>query len=490
MNITNFRRMKLYPDNMEIELQNVLFLKSVFKKERAKQSTKDIIDWLNKQNDTVSVKIEKTKFSKLDHWSYDQKAGSIRHKSGKFFTIDGISIKTNFNNISEWEQPIINQAEIGYLGFITKEINGVLHFLMQAKIEPGNVNYVQLSPTLQATRSNYSQVHKGQKPLYLDYFLNAKPNQILLDQLQSEQGARFLRKRNRNIIIKIDAEIPIYENFTWATLGQLKDLMLSDNLVNMDTRTVISGIPFGSFKPEIIDFFNFIIYEKEGFDFQKAFLKSALSNSGSLHSQENIITFLTQLKSIYDLEINQVPLHTLNNWIFGDYEIYHKEQKYFKVIAVDIEISNREVVKWSQPMIEPAQEGLCAFVCKEINGLLHFAVQAKLECGNHDIIEFAPTVQCLTGNYRQTQEGALPFLDYVLKAKPEKIFFDTLQSEEGGRFYREQNRNMIVIAEDDIPIDLPDKYIWMTLSQLYTFLKFNNYLNIQARSLIAAISFM
>jgi len=186
----------------------------------------------------------------------------------------------------------------------------------------------------------------------------------------------------------------------------------------------------------------------------------------------------------------KIPLTKLNNWVVGEDEIYHVTRKFFKVIAVDVEIGNREVVKWYQPMIEPAQEGLCAFVCKEINGLLHFAVQAKLECGNHDIIEFAPTVQCLTGNYRQTKEGALPFLDYVLKAKPEQVVFDTYQSEEGGRFYREQNRNMIVVAGEEIPDELPEKYIWMTLNQLFTFLKFNNYLNIQARSLIAAISFI
>ena len=65
-----------------------------------------------------------------------------------------------------------------------------------------------------------------------------------------------------------------------------------------------------------------------------------------------------------------------------------------------------------------------------------------------------------------------------------------MQSEEGGRFYREQNRNMIIIAGDEVPNKLPPNYIWMTLNQLYTFLKFNNYLNIQARSLIAAISFL
>jgi len=81
-------------------------------------------------------------------------------------------------------------------------------------------------------------------------------------------------------------------------------------------------------------------------------------------------------------------------------------------------------------------------------------------------------------------------MDYVLQANREQIVFDTLQSEEGGRFFREQNRNMILIAGDEVPIELPEKFIWMTLNQLYTFLKFNNYLNIQARSLIAAISFI
>jgi oxidase EvaA len=54
----------------------------------------------------------------------------------------------NADRVSTWSQPIINQPEVGYLGFIVKKINGVMHFLIQAKIEPGNVNCVQLSPTI------------------------------------------------------------------------------------------------------------------------------------------------------------------------------------------------------------------------------------------------------------------------------------------------------------------------------------------------------
>ena len=470
---------------MKNNTDEIKFLKSVFALDSCYISTDELINWLKQQNDKVNVTINKIDFNSMVNWNFNN--DKISHNSGGFFSIEGLNIKTNWGKVKEWDQPIINQPEVGYLGFIVKEIKGVLHFLTQAKIEPGNVNYVQLSPTLQATRSNYTHVHKGKKPLYLEYFKNAKSDQILLDQLQSEQGARFLRKRNRNIIIKVDEDIPIHDNFTWLTLGQLKKLMQHDNLVNMDTRTVVSGIPLGNFSNDVLEFLSFLNPNKN--KFQSALLKSALSKDSAIHKIENIISLITQLKSNYDLNITKIPLSKMKKWVVQDNQIIHDTKKYFKVIAVGVEISNREVVKWNQPMIEPVYQGLCAFVCKEINGILHFVVQNKLECGNHDIIELAPTVQTLTGNYKDTLKGELPFLEYVLDAKKEQIIFDTIQSEEGGRFFREQNRNMIVMAGSDFSDILPENFIWMTLNQLYVFLKFNNYLNIQARNLISTISF-
>lgn len=463
-----------------------IFLKSALESKNQYKSLGQIKKWLKNQNDNVEVQMQRTSFDKLKSWSFND--DSLVHESGKFFSIEGIRVKTNWGSIDTWDQPIINQPEVGYLGFITKEINGVLHFLCQAKIEPGNVNYVQLSPTLQATRSNYSQVHKGKKPLYLEYFQKAKPQQILLDQLQSEQGARFLKKRNRNIIIKIEEDIEVHENFMWLTLSQLKKLMTFDNLVNMDSRTVISGISYGNYNYENVNFFNLMDNNKE--KIHSKLLTSTLTRDKGFHTIEDIIAKITHLKSVFDLKINHIPLNTINNWSINDYEIYHNENKYFKVIAVDVKISNREVVNWSQPMIEPAQTGLCAFICKEIDGLLHFAVQTKLECGNHDIIELAPTVQTLTGDYKQTKINELPFLDYLLNVSTEKIIYNSIQSEEGGRFYKEQNRNMIVLAGDEIDVNLPENYIWMTINQMNTFLKFNNFLNIQARNLLSLISFI
>lgn len=467
----------------------LLFLKSALTLESKFLDCKTVIDWVKEQNERVQLNITKVNFDQLKLWNLNKT--SLEHETGKFFSIDGIKIQTNWGLVHEWTQPIINQPEIGYLGFITKEFDGVLYFLMQAKIEPGNVNYVQLSPTLQATKSNYTKAHKGKTPAYLEYFQNAKKESILLDQLQSEQGGRFLKKRNRNIIIKIEEDIPVLENFVWLTLGQIKELMKYDNLVNMDTRTVISGISFGKYPSESIQLLTYVDNPLDYKSVSKKMLESYIQDTYHYNSFNDILSFITDIKCRYDLNVTKIPLSELEQWEITESTIQHKDDKYFRIIGTEVEISNREVVKWYQPMVEPAQEGICAFVCKEINGVLHFIVQAKLECGNFDVIELAPTVQCLTGSYHNdNSKNTLPFLNYVLNADKENIIYNTYQSEEGGRFYKEQNKNMILLAGDDISNDLPENYIWMTLNQMQKFIQFNNYINIQARSLLAAISFI
>jgi oxidase EvaA len=448
-----------------------------------------IVDWVQLQNNKVNVDVVRIPFREMRNWNFENNSSRISHNSGKFFSIDGIRVSTNWGEINNWDQPIINQPEIGYLGIITKEFDGVLYFLLQAKIEPGNVNFVQLSPTLQATKSNYTQVHNGKAPTYLNYFQTAKPKNILVDQLQSEQGSRFLKKRNRNIVIKLDEEIEIYDNFVWVTLAQIKKLMSIDNLVNMDTRTVISCLPFSNFSLE--DDPDFLNFNENGINFNTKFINSFLLKNNAKFTFEELIQYITQRKCEYTLDVNKFSLSKLNNWIIDTDEIRHEEEKYFKVIATRVLIDSREVISWDQPMIMPAQEGICAFICKEINGVLHFIVQTKLESGNFDILELAPTVQCLTGNYNNKRSiESIPFLSYVLNVSTDSIIFDTLQSEEGGRFFKEQNRNILVIADTSFDEQLPTNFVWMTLYQLQIFAQFNNYLNIQARSLIASIPFV
>lgn len=465
------------------------FLKSALTLENPLMSLTDFFIWLEQKKKDTHHKITPIPFAEMENWGFNHQSGNLEHSTGKFFSIEGIHVKTNWGNVKEWSQPIINQPEIGFLGIITKKINGVLYFLMQAKIEPGNINAVQISPTLQATKSNYTQVHKGNPPSYLEYFLEKRNDvNVLLDQLQSEQGARFLKKRNRNIIVEVTSEIELKENFCWLTLGQIKELLTHDNIINMDTRTVISGIPFG----DISTLSSIQNYHKSD-TYENSLLLSELDTKNALYSIEHIISWITRLKSFAELEVEKIALNSISNWTKDDYSIHHQDHKYFSVIAVRAEIGNREVSTWTQPLVKSAQEGIIAFIIKKINGVYHFLVQAKLESGNFDIIELAPTVQCLTGNYRKgLNEYEVEFIEYALEPEKydAKVRYSAHQSEEGGRFFEEQNQNMIIEVGEEFDNHLPDKYIWMTLNQLKSFIKFNNYLNIQSRSLLSAVKFV
>ena len=455
------------------------------------QTTDQILGWMKSQNEEVVSTIMQIPISELRGWSY--RDDRIRHNSGKFFSIDGIHIRTNYRNTPEWDQPIINQPEIGFLGFIVKKFNGVLHFLLQAKIEPGNLNIVQLSPTLQATRSNYTRVHGGKAPTYLEYFNGEKDVLILVDQLQSEQGARFLHKRNRNIIVEVgeDEDLEVKEGYIWASLGQIKELLRYPNVVNMDSRTVISCINFGSYSEHSLRLLD-AVKRMNGIHSRKpdSFLYSVLSGDNHLNELQDIIQWITSLKFKYELDVTPIGISEMKNWIYDGNTIHHETGKYFDVMGCRVEIGNREVVSWDQPMVRSAQEGLMGFIVKKINGIYHFLVQAKLESGNFDIVEMAPTVQCLTGNYRKGKnEYTIPYLEQILNAPKDKIWYSSYQSEEGGRFFQEQNLNIIVEVGEEFPIEVEENYCWLTLNQMLSFVTYNNYLNIAARSLLSAISF-
>lgn len=452
-------------------------------------TTDEVLEWMKKQNEEVVSNIEQMPLSELKGWGY--RDDRIRHDSNRFFSIDGIRITTNYRNVPTWDQPIINQPEIGYLGFIVKKFKGVYHFLMQAKIEPGNLNVVQLSPTLQATRSNFMRVHGGASPKYLEYFTGEKDVYVLVDQLQSEQGARFLHKRNRNIIVEVDEheDMKEEEGFIWLSLAQVKELISYPNVLNMDTRTVISCITYGNYSEHSLKLMSTLLDKTQ--NFSKDYLYSVLSADNHLNDLTDIIQWITSLKFKYELAVQPIGISEMKGWIYDGNSIYNEAHKYFDVIGVNVQIGNREVVAWQQPMVRSAQEGLMGFLVKKINGIYHFLVQAKLEAGNFDVVEMAPTVQCLTGNYRKGKnEYTIPYLEYFVGEKKGKTWYSAYQSEEGGRFFKEQNLNIIVEVGDDFPIEVEENYCWLTLNQMMSFVTYNNYLNIAARSLLSAVKFI
>jgi len=468
------------------------FLLSALTEHNRFQSLEAFKNWFARKKQENHFLVEQIPFSSLQQWYFEKETQNLKHASGRFFTIEGIRIHTNFGPTPCWEQPIINQPEIGILGIITRKFDGVPYFLMQAKMEPGNVNILQLSPTVQATKSNFTQVHGGRLPPYLEYFLDRKKSHYLVDQLQTEQGGRFLRKRNRNMIVEVDRDIDILDDFCWLTLGQIKTLLKEDNFVNMDARTVLSCVPLPGcdvFREQSINDIMCELNLNRLDDFSRSLMDSLCCHDERARSTtEEIISWFTELKTKYYIAVERIPLKDVKQWKRTEMEICHEEYPLFSVIAVSVEAGTREVFSWTQPLLKEPQQGLLGFIAKKIDGILHLLMQAKVEPGNIDGIEIAPTVSCSAVEFKRRQGYSVPFLDYFLTASTQQIRCSTVQSEEGGRFFHFLNRNMVIELDETDAVDIPENYFWMTLQQVMEFLK-HGYMNIDARTLLAGIGF-
>jgi oxidase EvaA len=198
--------------------------------------------WIAERRSRSRLRTEEVPLLALDRWTIDRETGNILHESGRFFTISGVKARhrTRTGEL-EWDQPIIDQPEIGILGIAAKKFGGVLHFCLQAKEEPGTIHGVQLSPTVQATYSNYTQAHGGSLPPLVGLFLDPPRERVLFAKLQTEDGGRFLFKSNRNMIVLVDSEMgDLPDGFLWLTLRQIGLLLRRDNLVNACARSVLA----------------------------------------------------------------------------------------------------------------------------------------------------------------------------------------------------------------------------------------------------------
>ena len=441
-------------------------------------SMEDILAWITDLNENTHVKIEECNILDSNFWFYDDNSGEVLNRKKRFFSITGMKYFADDEFIRE--QPILMQPEIGYLGIVCRKIDGVLNFLMQAKIEPGNVNCVQISPTIQATKSNFLRVHGGKLPTHFELFEKSSEHQVLYDQIQSEQASRFYHKRNRNMIMYVDEDIEIYPNFRWMTLGQIKELMKIDNLVNMDTRTVLSGLPFTGAVED----------SNSRKEIAAAFSDPALCASiFSDDPQSGLPPLYRQLndyKMFRDVRVETVPLNQLDDWKVDNYGITSRKEADFMVRYYDIEIDGREVQKWQQPLFKAIGMATFGLLSRVHEGKREYLVKIKPEIGSFDFAEIGPSIQWEpTHDHDDDNE-----VDELFRAKyqrKEGIMTDVILSEEGGRFYHEQNRNVIIYIDENELTEVPDGYVWTDYAALGYMVQINNCLNIQLRNLMSLI---
>lgn len=420
---------------------------------------KSIRQWLKFLRAESNFSIKYISFEKSASWIF--KKGYLIHKSNHFFKVIGVEKKLSYR--SYLRQPLIDQREIGILGFLIYKKKTGNEILMQAKLEPGNVDLIQLSPTCQATKSNAECFHRGRKPPFVDYFKKEQKN--IYDVLQSEQGTRFFKKRNRNVLSFVSKKIKPMKFHRWFPISEILDLLKEDFLINTDARSVFVCSPWEDLlgrKP--------FTRHREGFGSELC--RSYQGEEEIIRLNDLKADLIKKRKSIKKTKI--IDLGKISNWTIKADGIFSKDEKKFNIRQVKIHTKGREVLNWDQPIVESLGEGKIYLVCARKNGMMYFLFSASEEIGLYNKVELNPTITIIPGEEEK------------LKIIPKGISRSQCrQSEEGGRFLKDVNYFEIIDVGN--VYNVSDGYYWLNLRQIKKLLNEPGWFTNEARSAISLL---
>lgn len=420
------------------------------------------------------LRVDRVPLERLPDWEEDPRTGFLRHRTGRFFSVVGIEGADGTDG-SRWYQPILDQPDVGILGLLAWLGDGVPELLVQGKAEPGNVNGIQLAPTVQATSSNYERVHGGRAVPYLEHFLDPAARRLAYS-CQSEHGDWFDRKSNRNMVVAVPAKAEPDQGFRWLSLPDLHRMLEIDDMVNMDTRTVLASLSFAS--TGLLD------GRDESDDLPGALARSYRSTRSVTGSVADVGRALARARRACRLVTRRSPLRGLPGWVRADGVVRHVDGRHFEVVGVDVAGEGREVDRWSQPMLRAVDTGLAAMLLARLDGVAHVLVSLRAEAGSRGRVEIGPTVAS-RGRWADVEAEVPPaHLATILAHCPGGVRFDVVQSEEGGRLFRTRTRHLVV---EGGYVEPGPGHRWLTLGQLEALVARGHAVDIGARSLLACL---
>ena len=394
----------------------------------------DLENNFNQKNAENNFKVDEVGLSKLKDWYFDE-SGNFVHNTGRFFKV--VKVKNKLVNSG-----ILLQKEIGTLGVVSCVYDDVLYILVQFKKEPGNIVSAQLSPTLQATLSNQNKVHGGSAPKYLELFQNLDKKEILFNAQLPEQGNRYWRKFNNNIVILKDY-FEEDENYFWMTLGQVYEFKKFDNSINSCLRSVLSLIT-----EDVKD---------------KKITTKLSSKIRNFNDRAEIDNSVIEFYSKKDDELS-----------------FNSNNDRFHIKGISISIQDREVNSWDQPIIyDPyiKEYIILSIVNKKERKYL---LKEYYEPGYENGFNYGPTAISKS----DISDNSLKEIERLFDKNANLKFIQSIEmSEEGGRFLHCKVKHSFYELKTDVSLKFPDNYQLFNMDEINSINK-NKLLSMEARSLI------
>ncbi len=202
-----------------------------------------ILKWVKARQKKVKTVSKLINLNQCKDWFLD-KNNNLFHKSQQFFKVKGVETKgAAGREVKSWTQPILTQKHGGVLAFISRQTRKYgTQFLIDVRIEPGDDSILKISPSFQATQSNMNRAHGGKRPKFYDIVIQNKGAELIYYTIHNEEGARFWKKSNWNVIVKLknpnDRRIK-GDNYRWVSFKQIKKLALKNRYVNPFVKTIL-----------------------------------------------------------------------------------------------------------------------------------------------------------------------------------------------------------------------------------------------------------
>ena len=434
--------------------------------------------WLTGLRRRSDLRVERLPMADCADWVWD--GAAWRHALGRYFSVVGVTARIGAARVIE--QPMIDQPEVGVLGFLVRRSDSGREWLLQAKTEPGNVLGTQVGPSVQATLSNYQRVHGGRATPMIECFVGQPPvgARRWSDSLQSEQGDRFLGKYNRNALVELPGGHAGIEAGAWAWFPAhaVRDALLTDYAVNTDARSVMVCSPWEWLADEGATAFS--RWRGRG-GFGEA-LRGSLDAVSGITRAEEIGRQLQAARARHRIVVERRPIARLNGWRIEPFGVFpNDDQASFSVQAFAVRASDREVSCWSQPLLVGGRAATVSLLCTRWDGVLHALLRCAAEPGLRDAVQLGPS------DIDDPLHERLPWLPAVLSDARCERRAAVRQSDEGGRFMQSVALYQVVEAESGlVPKREPDA-LWLTLAQIQDLSRRDGHLTNEARSVLSLL---
>jgi oxidase EvaA len=194
--------------------------------------------WLDDLNRRSSQLPREMALSDLrPHWLWH--GGTFESTRKHVLQVHHISVECATREVTGWDQPILATRTLGKLATVTGLIDGVQHFLLQARLEAGSRQGFEITTTIQAdSADDMSDIEKR----YAD---TCDTNCTrLLHFENSEEGGRFDHCISEYEVYWSDDPRRIEESplHRWISLRQLANWMREPNRLTNELRSTVSAL--------------------------------------------------------------------------------------------------------------------------------------------------------------------------------------------------------------------------------------------------------